>query len=131
MISSPFGSNYKKQTFECHQNIHHPYKSYFSKKESYPRYHIDHAGYHEMYHEINGFLHQNQENYHQNVIVHKPAPVTTYTSTRNFTKRQLPMTKFYVRLTSKLVKPSRRLQKTLIPRPICLVPLPRCLLTLL
>ena len=62
---------------------------------------------------------------------HNPVPVTTSMSSRTFTKRQLTMTRFHVRLNSKLAKSSRILQKTWIPRPMCLMLHSICLLILL
>ena len=39
-----FGSNYKKWTFEHSQDPHHPDKSYFARKDSYPKFHINNVG---------------------------------------------------------------------------------------
>ena len=71
-----FGSNFKKRTFERYQDPHHPYKSYFAKKDSYPKYHVDNVGYMDMDEQIRGFkMNQVQESFHHNGtnrLVHVP-----------------------------------------------------------
>ena len=50
-----FGSNFKKLTFEHYQDPHHPYKSYFARKDLYPKYNIDNIEYTDMDNKIHGF----------------------------------------------------------------------------